>query len=127
MLKARVGHACVSIEDTAKQVTTLLVAGGYDGHTLKSTEFFDISRSAWTRGPDLPTPIHSSALVNASPTSKYLAYMIGGYGGYDMGTSKLSTIYGLTKDMKSWKLVGHTKKPVSNHVALRLPNIKKCF
>ena len=55
--------------------------------------------------------------MKAKAGSKYLAYVIGGYG--DGGRS--SAVFGLSQDKNEFKKIGDLKKPRMYHVAFVLP------
>ena len=113
MTQKREGHECVNIDQDR-----ILIIGGYDGNynTLKSTEVYHRIQRKWKTGPMMPKPIRFGQFVKASPGSKFLGYYIGGIG--DDGRS--SAIYGLSKDVSNFQLLGNLKKARWDHVAFRL-------
>ena len=115
MLVARSGHSCVLVVDQFNQ-KKIVVAGGYNGGYLKSTEIYDLNKEVWTRGPDLPTTVWGSSMVTAAPGSKYAAYLVGGY----QGGSTANKIFSINKKMDQWNEVGRFTTPRYGHVALRI-------
>ena len=112
MNEKRYGHECVKINQDK-----ILVIGGKNGNGyLKSTEVYD-KNNHWTYGPTLPKTMYKGQFIKASPGSKFFGYYIGGIG--DGGFS--SDIYGLSKDLSNFQLIGNFKKERSHHVAFRLP------
>ena len=106
------GHSCIVIQYGEHK--KVLVVGG----NKKSTEVFDVATQTWSPGADLPIAIYNSALVGASASSKYVAFLIGGWKSDDVSTK----IYALSKDLNEWKEVtGSLSIPVEGHVALQLP------
>ena len=113
MNQKRRGHECVKVSEDR-----ILVIGGWDGNDwLKSTEVYDRRNKMWTTGPILPKAIGYGQFIKASPGSKFLGYYLGGGG--DDGYS--SAIYGLSKDLSNFQLIGNLKKKRGYHVAFRLP------
>ena len=114
MTQKRYGHECVKINKDQ-----ILVIGGRDENWnyLKSTEVYHRIQRRWKTGPIMPKPIGWGQFIKASPGSKFLGYYIGGYG-YD-GYS--SAIYGLSKDLDSFQLLGNFKKLRQGHVGFQLP------
>ena len=114
MNQKRWGHECVKISDDR-----ILVIGGRDENLkyLKSTELYDKRYDNWSTGPTLPKTICCGQFIKASPGSKFFGYYIGGYGanGYS------SDIYGLSKDLSNFQLIGNLKKARGSAVAFRLP------
>ena len=112
MTQRRYGHECVKLNKDQ-----ILVIGGSDGNVYhKSTEVYHLIQRKWKTGPMMPKPIEGGQFVKASPGSKFLGYYIGGYG--DDGRS--SAIYGLSKDLSNFQLLGNLKKARYHHVAFRL-------
>ena len=114
MNQKRRGHECFKISEDK-----ILVIGGRDENWryLKSTELYDKRYDNWSTGPTLPKTIAYGQFIKASPGSKFLGYYLGGYG--DGGYS--SDIYGLSKDLSNFQLIGNLKKARVDHVAFRLP------
>ena len=121
MTQKRRGHSCLMLSEYE-----LMVLGGYGGRTLdgrkrteflNSSEIFNLKEKTWNQGPDLETPLTNAQFLKAKPGSKYLAYVIGGYG--DGGHS--SAIFGLSQDKNEFKKIGDLKIPRSHHVAFVLP------
>ena len=113
MNQKRNGHECLKIDKDR-----ILVIGGGDGNDyLKSTEVYDRRNKMWTTGPILPIRIGSGQFIKASPGSKFFGYYLGGYG----GDGRSSAIYGLSKDLSNFQLIGNLKKARYGHVAFRLP------
>ena len=114
MNQKRRSHECLKIDDDR-----ILVVGGSDGYYdyLKSTEVYHRRNNSWTTGPILPKRLSYGQFIEASPGSKFLGYYLGGYG--DDGHS--SAIYGLSKDLSNFQLLGNLKKERGGHVAFRLP------
>ena len=113
MNQKRSYHECVKISEDK-----ILVIGGYDGNEyLKSTELYDKRYDNWSTGPTMPKTIGWGQFIKASPGSKFFGYYLGGCG--DDGWS--SDIYGLSKDLSNFQLIGNLKKERSYHVAFRLP------
>ena len=104
----------------------MLVSGGRDenNNDLKTTEIYDISSESWGDGPNLPTTIYESSIVSSSLTSTYAAYILGG-----MSEGQLSSsIYAITKDLRSWRNIGSFTMNRHLAVILRLPEkiTKEC-
>ena len=122
-------HSCLLLNNE------IFVAGGY-GWPGNSTAILNLQNNTWRPGPYLPKYIWNSQLVKAQPSSQYAAFLIGGYGyppiwiGYGGKDSNrfLSDIYGLTKDLKSFKRIGSLESGPYKHVALVLPYnvVEKC-
>ena len=114
MTRKRWGHECVKIDKDQ-----ILVIGGWDENwnCLKSTEVYHRIQRRWKTGPIMPKPIGWGQFVKASPGSKFLGYYIGGYG----DGRRSSAIYGLSKDLDSFQLLGNFKTARAGHVAFRLP------
>ena len=113
MTQKRQGHECVKLSEDQ-----ILVIGGWDVNGfLKSTEVYHRIQRKWKTGPMMPKPIASGQFVKASPGSKFLGYYIGGYGD---GYIRSSAIYGLSKDLSNFQLLGNFKKAREDHVAFRL-------
>ena len=111
MTQKRSGHECVKLSEDQ-----ILVIGGGDGNDwLKSTEVYHRIQRKWKTGPMMPKPIAVGQFVKASPGSKFLGYYIGG-----AGDDYSSAIYGLSKDLSNFQLLGNFKKARSGHVAFRL-------
>ena len=113
----RSGHSCLLLNNE------LFVAGGILRIT---TEIFNLENNRWRSGPDMPRNIGYSQLVEAQPSSKYAAFLIGG------GISShnaWSDIYGLTKDLRSFKKIGDLKNARNSHVAMELSEelVQKCI
>ena len=115
MQVARNSHSCVLVVDQFNQ-KKIVVAGGYNRDGLKSTEIYDLNTQVWTHGPDLPTTVYRSSMVNASPGSKYAAYLVGGYQGGSFGNK----IFAINKNMDQWNEVGRFTTPRYSHIALRI-------
>ena len=113
MTKKRQGHECVKIDKDR-----ILVIGGREGiwNYLKSTEVYHRIQRKWKKGPMMPKPIEGGQFVKASPGSKFLGYYIGG----DVNGRDSSAIYGLSKDLSNFQLLGNFKKAREGHVAFRL-------
>ena len=112
-------HTCVVVEDQ------IIVVGGLDGSNyLKTSEIFNIQDRSWRSGPELPKGIGWAQLVKAREGMRYSAYLIGG----EDGSSVLSSIYGLTKDLERFVKIGDLEKARSSHVAFTIPEdtIKRC-
>ena len=120
MQVARSGHSCVLVVDQFNQKKIVVAAGYNNGGYLKSTEIYDLNKQVWTRGPDLPTTVYRSSMVNASPGSKYAAYLVGGI----QGGSTANKIFAINKNMDQWNEVGRFTTPRRNHVALRIDACK---
>ena len=118
MKERRRRHSCVVVEDQ------IIVVGGWDGTYLKTSEIFNIQNRSWRSGPELPKGIVYAQLVKAREGMKYSAYLIGG----ETGSNYLSSIYGLTKDLKKFDKIGDLKKARFGHVALTIPEdmIDRC-
>ena len=111
MTQKRQGHECVKLSEDR-----ILVIGGHDGNGfLKSTEVYHRIQRKWKTGPIMPKPIGWGQFVKASPGSKFLGYYIGG-----VGDDYSSAIYGLSKDLSNFQLLGNFKKARGGHVAFRL-------
>ena len=81
MKESRYRHGCSIINNAGKQY--LIVAGGYNGERLNSTEFLEIGTlgtgtANWVKGPILPEPMQEFRMV---PTADSLGTII--IGGYD--------------------------------------------
>ena len=114
MTQKRRGHECVKINQDK-----IFVIGGEDENYdyLKLTEIYHRRNNSWTTGPILPKTLSYGKLIKASPGAKFFGYYLGGYG--NGGWS--SAIYGLSKDLSNFQLIGNLKKARSGHVAFRLP------
>ena len=114
MNQKRHRHECVKISEDK-----ILVIGGEgeNYYELKSTEVYDRRNKVWTPGLIIPKTISEGQFIKASPKSKFLGYYVGGWA----DNSYSSAIYGLSKDLMNFQLLGNLKKPRSGHVAFRLP------
>ena len=113
MNQKRWGHECVKINQDK-----IFVIGGEDENDyLKSTEVYHRRNNSWTTGPILPKKLSHGQFIKASPGSKFFGYY---FGGYD-GDGRSSDIYGLSKDLSNFQLIGNLKKAREGHVAFRLP------
>ena len=114
MNQKRGSHECLKIDDDR-----ILVVGGRDENYdyLKSTEVYHRRNNSWTTGPILPKTLSYGQFIKASPGSKFFGYYLGGYG----DDSLSSAIYGLSKDLSNFQLLGNLKKARDDHVAFRLP------
>ena len=111
MTQKRRGHECVKIN----QDKVFVIGGEAENYEyLKSTEVYHRRNNSWTTGPILPKTLSYGQFIKASPGSKFLGYYLGGYG-------HSSAIYGLSKDLSNFQLLGNLKKARSSHVAFRLP------
>ena len=112
-------HSWVVVDDD------IIVVGGLNiiGH-LQTSEIFSIQNRSWRSGPEFPKGISHAQLVNAREGMKYSAYLIGG----ETGSNYLSSIYGLTKDLKRFDKIGDLEQARYKPVALTIPEdiIDRC-
>ena len=115
MREKRYAHSCLLLN---KEV---FVAGGRGTTT---TEILNLQRRTWRPGPNLPKEIGYSQLVMARTSSKYSAFLIGGYN----YPNAYSDIFGLSKNYNSFVKVGNLKTTRRGHVAMVLSDdlVKKC-
>ena len=82
------------------------------------TEIYNVSEKIWRNGPDLPIGerigINDADCVPAPTGSKYACYLVGG----SIGTTHLSKVYALSKDLSSWQEIGDFSVGRRGHVAL---------
>ena len=114
MIEMRWGHSCLLLNKE------ILVAGGY---MKKTTEIFNLQTRTWRSGPDLPKEIYISQLVKAQPSSRYSAFLIGGFGHVGHGEyggqpNAISDIFALTKNYESFIKIGNLKTKRVGHVAM---------
>ena len=116
-------HSCIVLEDK-EQNNKVLVVGGYSGYSggyRKTTEIFDIATQTWSNGIDIPITTIKSALIGASATSKYVAFLVGG----DLNNQPnepSNRIFGLNKNLTVWEEVAGTFEiPRWSHLAFQLP------
>ena len=135
MKSKRASHACIEIKDEFGTVTKISVAGGSSrsgvlSSALKSTEIYDIKTDTWCDGPDLLVPIASSALVPASPSSEFSAYIIAGrsWDGDELKAIYMSNVDAISKNLDHWINLGNISHVRAGHVALMIPSnlIKGC-
>merc|ERR1712150_357865 len=86
---------------------------------VNDTYNYDIGTEKWTQGSELPCDscYSYSSMVTASPGSNYVAYLVGGTNG---GQSS-KEVYGLSKQLDRWDILGHFTTPRYGHVALKIP------
>ena len=102
MDKTRRLHSCAVITTSSSSV--VLVCGGVG---RSDCEIYNPDTNSWTNGPSLPSTLSGSAMVAASPTSSYAAFILGGYDGQDPQYHYSNRIYGiLKKDLTKVALVG---------------------
>ena len=72
----------------------------------------------------MPKEIYSSQLVKVEPSSQYAAFLIGGKEDEDT----ISDIIAVTKDFKSFIMIGELKTARHSHLAMLLPDelVEKC-
>ena len=116
MTQKRQGHECIKIDDDR-----IMVIGGRDEkfRYLKSTEIVSLGRGTWDYGPSFPTAIANGQFVKATTGTKFLGYYLGG--SVDLSWRTSSAIYALYKDLNSFQLLGHLKRPRESHVGFQLP------
>ena len=114
-LPRRMEHSCISIDGGSK---ILIVGGHYGNSTVKefysTTVIYDTESKNWSYGPSFPTGFYASSMVQASPNSQYVAYILG-------GSNILNDIYGITKDLQNVVKVGDLKIGRGVHKAIKLP------
>jgi hypothetical protein len=60
-------YSCGRIKnDLDSYAFSVIVAGGYNGSAMSSTEILDVGSNQWRRGPDLPVAIFRAAVVEDS-------------------------------------------------------------
>ena len=135
MKERREHHSCVLLDGE------IMVVGGYDGsrqqlihiqqsitttisneNYIQTTEILSLENNSWRPGPVLRTGISWAQLVKSREGMKYAAFLIGGYDGSNLLTDRLTLMYGLTKDLKRFELIGNLKKARDSHVALSIPD-----
>ena len=119
LITARLDHSsCVfQLDDRS---TYCIVIGGVTGHDekySKSTEILTFNDRKWVEGPTLPCGINSSACVAAPQLSNFACVLVGGY---TEESSNWQNVYGLSKNLSEWKLLGTIKKGRLNHILLPL-------
>ena len=89
----------------------------HEGHYSKSTEIFNFNDQKWVQGPTLPRGISSSACIAAPRLSSFACVLVGGD---SEDRCNLQNIYGLSKNLSEWKLLGAIKKGRHFHILLPL-------
>ena len=91
----------------------------HEGHYSKSTEIFNFNDQKWVQGPTLPCGISSSACVAAPRLSNFACVLVGGET-EDRSSYYLRNIYGLSKNLSEWKLLGTINRGRHFHILLPL-------
>ena len=119
LLIARANHSsCIIQSDDG--TTYCIVIGGYtskEGHFSKSTEIFNFNKQTWIEGPLLQCGVVFSACVSSPRTSNFACVHVGGYTEEKIYSQN---VYGLTKDLSEWKLLGVIEKGRRGHIAVSL-------
>ena len=117
-------HASCAIKSEMGIIKYIVVVGGntrdFEGKGVlsSSTEIFNINKKEWTRGPDFPIKVLSSACVALPSHMKFSCLSIGGFTHSELDMTK--NIYGLDHAFKAWTLVGYLKEARSDHVVLSI-------
>ena len=128
----RKDHACTSIKDEDGNVTSVLIAGGYEeayaktyGY-LKSTEIFHTNEGFWKFGPDLVRGSNEALLIDTGPSTSHIALLMGGYVSRgpikDQGNWEASSyIYRLNRFSYQWEKMGNLRKKRNDATAVHVP------
>ena len=122
LLTARASHFCCVIQLDDRSTHCIVIGGEteHEGKYSKSTEIFNFSDQKWVKGPSLPCGINSLACVAAPRLHKFACLLVGG----DTEETKNSqNVYGLSKNLSEWKLLGKIKKGRHDHIAIPLDYI----
>ena len=76
-----------------------------------------MKKQKWIDGPELPLGISWASCVALPPTSNFACVLVGGKTDEE---GFLSSVYGLNRLTKEWKLMGNIKTGVRWHIALPL-------
>ena len=98
-----------------------MVLGGLsntdDSLVLASTEIYDSVQNAWKFGPDFPTPIYGTQVVQYNSDT-----ILASNGAQSLGGGASNKIYALSKsNMASWELIGITTESRYAHISLLIP------
>ena len=121
-LPRRIQHACISIEGESN----ILVAGGYYNNNTEywysTSEIYDTESKIWSNGPNFPKGLHATSMVQASPNSKYVGYIFGGFPEAAKPVISMTDIFGVTKDLQNIVKLGDLQKGRMSHRAIKLPS-----
>ena len=117
-------HGCGTIRNNilgARYANDIVVLGGLSNTdnslVLASTEIYDSAQNAWKFGPDFPTPIYGTVVVQYNSDT-----ILASGGAQSLGGGASNEIYGLTKsNMASWELIGMTIESRYAHISLLIP------
>eukprot|EP00091_Calanus_sinicus_P015084 TRINITY_DN32985_c0_g1_i1.p1 TRINITY_DN32985_c0_g1~~TRINITY_DN32985_c0_g1_i1.p1 ORF type:complete len:197 (-),score=47.87 TRINITY_DN32985_c0_g1_i1:89-598(-) len=109
LLEGRMYHACGSYHHGETMVQ--VVAGGYDGGLLSSTEWLVDGSDHWTVGHPLPRALYDMAFVSTDTS----LFIMGGYGGdYNARAEVYSHTGGVDGE---WTMVGELPSERTNGAA----------
>ena len=117
-------HGCGTIRNNilgARYANDIVVLGGLsntdDSLVLASTEIYDSAQNAWKFGPDFPTPIYGTVVVQYNSDT-----ILASGGAQSFGGGASNGIYGLSKsNLGSWELIGMTTESRYAHISLLIP------
>ena len=94
----------------------VFIAGGFNGDSLSSVEYFSLTSLTWYTGPSLPISTTYARLIQLRGD----LYFLGGRtdGGKTKAIYYLETSTGEPVSNLRWKLVGNLKKPKNSFAAL---------
>ena len=118
LLSGRKDHACGIISNQAGHFA--IVAGGYDGNYLSSTEIWQVDQDNWTPGPVLDYKMVDSVGLS---TWDGLSFLL--IGGVDQQATFYRTIFKLEQIHQEWiwtRLVQELKTGRSDHTAMLIPD-----
>ena len=103
------------------QMILSIVLGGLsntdDSLVLASTEIYDSAQNAWKFGPDFPTPIYGTVVVQYNSDT-----ILASGGAQSFGGGASNGIYGLSKsNLGSWEFIGMTTESRYAHISLLIP------
>ena len=110
MATARRSHGCAVVDEN------VFIAGGFNGETLSSVEYFSLTSLTWHTGPSLPISTSYARLIQLRGD----LYFMGGLtdGGNTKAIYYLETSTGEPVSNLTWKHVGNLKKPKNSFAAL---------
>ena len=83
-----------------------------------TTEIFDLEGPKWAQGPKLPLGIEEAACIAVPPTHDLSCVVVGGWTEEEYHSSN---VYGLSKSLTEWTLLGKIKTGRSAHIILPIP------
>ena len=120
-LRARHGHACVSIMGSNNKVEKVIAISG----SGRSVEVLDVKKMQFAYGLPLPTTlIYPSAVAAKMDNSFGFIYLFGGHNQEKRARS--SSIYVTSMDMSTmqkWEIIGNMSKPREPLNAVLLPDV----